>query len=117
MAAANYTWSSITDKLPKECDAVLDIYKYASKPDSSKMTKAVHNYASSLINLWIKSFGTEHVLGITSTKNKINKLVKHSKKNRKSLKHKTDKCVQTESFLRFCNIDYLSIVVLFLPSI
>ena len=70
-------WSSITAKLPTVYDAVLNIYSHATQPDSPKMNKTIHQYAMDLIAVWKKSFGSDHVLSVTSVKYKVKKLVKN----------------------------------------
>ena len=61
------------DKLPRYYDAAISIFQVASKAKSKKMISTVHAYTCSLIDIWQRSFGNNHLrlqmlLHIKSTK-------------------------------------------------
>ena len=84
------------DRLPLICDAVLAIYSVSKKANGQKRKDAVQAYSKALENMWIKSFGKEHVFSIKAIRTALekhltdfnNKVV--IKASRKSKKHKTD---------------------------
>ena len=69
-------WTSISKKLPTISDAVLDIFKHATQPESQKMNKIIHEYSKALINVWQKAFGLNHVSSATNVKYHLKKYVK-----------------------------------------
>ena len=50
------------DLLPTIYDVAISIFNVASKPKSYKMQQCINAYAESLIDLWIRAFGEDHVL-------------------------------------------------------
>ena len=90
-------FSSLNDKLPREFEIVDDIFSHATSPTSMKMKSVVNEYGKQLVNLWIKSFGANHVLTMNPVKKKLYVLVKefwndvYNKGHRKSNKNPTDK--------------------------
>ena len=70
-------WTSIiSKKLPTISDAVLDIFKHATQPESQKMNNIIHEYSKALINVWQKAFGLNHVCSATNVKYHLKKYVK-----------------------------------------
>ena len=55
------------DKLPTMHEAAISIYS-VSKKDSESRDKAVHAYAVALQDVWHKSFGEKHVIGLKPMK-------------------------------------------------
>ena len=50
------------DKLPRYYDAAIAIFTIPQKPKSDKMKLYIQAYVTALMNIWIKSFGVEHIL-------------------------------------------------------
>lgn len=69
-------WPSISTKLPTVQDMVLDIFKHATQPESQKMANIINEYSKSLIYVWQKAFGKQHVSSTTNVKYHIKKYVK-----------------------------------------
>ena len=63
------------DKLPTYYNAAISIFQVASKPRSKKMINSVHIYACSLIDIWQRSFGNDHVMTRNAVTYKINKFL------------------------------------------
>ena len=63
------------DKLPTYYEAAISIFNVASKPSSPKMIKAVRSYATSLVEVWEKSFSSKHVISFNAVLGRLTKLV------------------------------------------
>ena len=50
------------DKVPIYYDAAISIFQVVSKPKSKKMISSVHAYTCSLIDIWQRSFGNDHIM-------------------------------------------------------
>ena len=78
------------------CDAAISIFSVAVKPTSSKMKETINSYINSLIEVWEKSFTSNHVLRCQGLVERPEKLVSlyynkvHNLANRKSSKHESD---------------------------
>ena len=69
------------DLLPTIYDVAISIFNVASKPKSDKMQQCINAYAESLIDLWIRAFGEDHVLSINPVKDRIRVIVLHYHSN------------------------------------
>ena len=65
------------DVLPTVYDVAVSIYSIACKPNSQKMNESIAAYTESLINLWIKAFGENHVLKKKAVKERVQSIVTH----------------------------------------
>ena len=63
------------DKVPIYYDAAISIFQVVSKPKSKKMISSVHAYTCSLIDIWQRSFGNDHIMTRNAVTYKINKVV------------------------------------------
>ena len=85
---------SFGDKLPTTYDAAITIFSICSTPASARMSNVICQYASALINIWEKAFGSNHVMSHGAVNVKLNKLIKdyynkvYNKHHRKSKKKK-----------------------------
>ena len=50
------------ENLPAHYDATISMFSECQKPRSSKMSTTVNTYTDALVEMWLKSFGEEHVL-------------------------------------------------------
>ena len=95
----------LDDKLPMSYHTAVSNFKDASKPKSKKMISSVHAYACSLIDIWQRSFGNDHVMTRIAVTYKINKIVDHyynhvyanSHQNASKNKNQEDKRAQKSS--------------------
>ena len=63
------------DKLPTYYEAAIAIFKVTQIPNRPKMKSVLTSYYSSLVELWVKSFGADHVMTNKSVMAKLEKLV------------------------------------------
>lgn len=84
------------DTLPTYYDVAISIFSVAVNPASSKMKNAIYSYATSLNEMWEKSFTSQHVIKRCNTIKRIENLVQlYSKEvyipaTRRSKKHSYD---------------------------
>ena len=84
------------DVLPTYYDVAISIFSVATKPNSAKMNDTINRYANALIEIWVKSFGTNHVMSRRGVVMRLEKLVQlyytkvYNISNRKSVKNKGD---------------------------
>ena len=82
------------DILPTYYDVAISIFSVATKPNSAKMNDTINRYANALIEIWVKSFGTNHVMSRRGVVMRLEKLVQlyytkvYNISNWKSVKNK-----------------------------
>ena len=85
---------SLGDKLPTVYDVAITIFSICTTPSSSKMGNVSNQYALALMNVWGKSFGSDHVMCRRTVTVKLMKVIKnyfnqvYNKHHRKSRKKK-----------------------------
>lgn len=65
------------DVLPTIYDVAISIFTLASNPKTDKMADSINAYVTSLIEVWSKAFGSEHVQCRRTVKEKIQIIVCH----------------------------------------
>ena len=65
------------DVLPTIYDVAISIFTVASNPKTDKMAGAINAYVTSLIEVWTKAFGSEHIQCRRTVKEKIQIIVSH----------------------------------------
>ena len=67
---------SLGDKLPTSYDAAITIFSICSTPESARMSNVICHYASALINIWEKAFGSNQVMSYRAVMSNLINLLK-----------------------------------------
>ena len=75
----------LPDRLPTVYDVALSIYSIVSKPKSERMKYCIQAYVTALIDVWVKSFGNEHLIHRKYVNKKVETIVKEPNTTHRSL--------------------------------
>ena len=103
---SNLIW--LGDKLPTIYDVAVHIFYLASTPTAEKREDAIHQYPSSLHELWVCSFGAEYVKPIKTISRIFSGVMAEYDKYRKTLLYGNVKRGIPSKTVRRVNKDWLT---------